>query len=296
MPQYLSTIVAQTFAPREYELPIFIHSKFLNPTDDSSARRRQLKAHTAHYRGYYNARTRRRHRPTPPAANAACPGRQPTAPPIKPRFPTSNRTDKQLAPNRYRLDADNLAERVRRSGVGRRGPFDCFSGSRDASTVRGHLALSADILEQRMFYDVPAGGEVLGLRNARQYFRYKIRSGSRGGQDEGARKRWQTAHRRQPGPAQYYPQNYVSVQPAAKYAGCKEPMQLARDAYFPAGSCVPGNDRFWRPELSVFRPAPGRYNVAESHSKRRRIAGSGHTHVFRSRVVRLLRAVRNGFV
>lgn len=279
MSPYLSTIAAQTFAPREYELPIFIHTKFHNPSDDSSARRRQIRAHTAHYSGYYKARTLRRR---PAVRPAACPHRGAE----RARFRTNNRTDLQLAPNRYRLDADSLSERVRRSGVGRRGRYDCFSVVRDPSTVRGHLAVSADSREQRMFYDVPAGGEVLGLRHVRQYFRGKMRSGSHGGHDVAARKRRMAAYRRQPGPAEYYPQNYVSMLPEAAFKGRVPPMRLPRAAYFPAGSCVPINDRFWRPELSVWRPGPGRYDVTGSMSRRERIAGSGHRHVFGSRVVR----------
>lgn len=130
---------------------------------------------------------------------------------IRDRFAQiGERLHRQLPPTRYTVPGRDLSDIINRR-TGTRGPYDCFTGARNDSSLYGFQTVPKHEGSATMFYDI--AGEIERLLHPRNYFRMKIRAGSRAKLIASSRFMLtdlalcprNPAH---PGPASFYPLNY----------------------------------------------------------------------------------------
>ncbi|XP_069695054.1 ciliary microtubule-associated protein 2-like [Periplaneta americana] len=187
----------------------------------------------------------------------------------------SHRPRKGLAPNRYILkDPDSIEERVKRS-VSRRGPYDCFTGPRDGTTIKNHFAppLHKDI--QSWPCSLPSEMDRLKRKEHATYGKWvKAKKGNRLNYIPSSRIMVSSLTGCRKDPNSPSPWHYDVKIPDFKVESVKNP---------PFNSMVDA-----RPfKLFEIQPAPGRYRP-----RRPRKHVNAHTNVFRSRTPRTLSLVK----
>lgn len=248
-----ASLAHQVIASRETELPVFISTKFLKCNPDP-AWRRQILRHARRYQHYYKCAPRLRPQPAGQQLDRFRCGSETAR--HRDRFAEPAHAN-NLSPNRFFPSAHCMANIIHRS-TGRIGPYACFTGPRDDTTLMGKLAPSKFKGCRTAFFNLPS--EMARMQRPNQYFRYKIRALPHRDTDDNDEDGAAAGGRRSqtPGPAHYYPQNYtLHVCERRRWGHALRRRPVA--AFF-SRSCVPRNDRFWTPHETVFRPGPGHYS------------------------------------